>query len=205
VTHGGAEVLLHLGMLRGWHVSCDWPSEGLNQEIPAVTHTTIRLATALLFATTFATAFAAEPTSKQFVKDAVESNLAEIQASQLAVSKSANPEIKSFAQRMIDDHSRVNTELQQLAEQKGLKIPNSPDLTHQAALKTMQARSGTDFDKSYIEQMNKDHEKAIELFQAAGGPLLNNPASDSADRTRRLGILRTDTSSRRSSPHSRSS
>jgi putative membrane protein len=143
-----------------------------------------RVAIALLFATSLASAFAAEPSSKEFVKDAVEANLAEIQASQLAVSKSSNPEVKSFAQRMIDDHTRLNTQLEQVAQQKGLKIPDSPDLTHQAKLKTLQARSGTDFDKSYIEQMNKDHEKAIELFQAAANsPQVSTDLKKLADQT----------------------
>jgi len=136
-----------------------------------VTH---RVAIALLFSTAVATALASEPTSKEFVKDAIESNLAEIQISQLALTKTSNPEVMSFAQRMIDDHTRANSQLQQVAEQKGIKSPDSPGLSHQAKLKAMQARSGADFDKSYIDQMNQDHEKAIELFQAAA----NSPQVD---------------------------
>jgi len=146
--------------------------------------TTPRVAIALLLSTAVATAFASEPTSKDFVKDAVESNLAEIQTSQLALTKSSNPEVKSFAQRMIDDHTQANTQLQTIAEQKGIKIPDSPGLKHQAELKAMQARSGADFDKSYIDQMNADHEKAIELFQAAANsPQIDPELKKLAERT----------------------
>ncbi len=128
---------------------------------------TARVAFASLLAIGLGTAVADEPTSKEFVKEAVESNLAEIQASQLALSKSNNPEVKTFAQQMVDNHTTANNQLQAVAEHMGIKIPYRPDLTHQAALERLRSESSASFDKSYIEQMSKDHEKAIELFQGA--------------------------------------
>jgi len=110
---------------------------------------------------------ASEPTSQQFVTNAVESNLAEVEVSQLALSKTQNPQVRTFAQRMIDDHTKANSELQAVAKQKSLKIPDAPDMMHRASLKMLQAKSGTGFDESYISQMNKDHDKAMTLFQEA--------------------------------------
>ena len=137
---------------------------------------TTRISMALLLATNLGIALADDTTSKQFVKDAVESNLAEIQASQLALSKSSNPGVKTFAQQMVDDHTMANNQLQAVAEHMGIKIPDRPDLTHQAAIESLQSKSSAaGFDKSYIAQMNKDHEKAIELFQAAANSAQVDP------------------------------
>jgi putative membrane protein len=105
--------------------------------------------------------------SQGFVKRAAQGNFAEIKVSQLAQSKAQSPEVKQFAQQMIDDHSQANSELAQLAKTKNLKVPEDADMMHKAALKMLQAKSGESFDTAYMKQMNKDHQKTIELFQAA--------------------------------------
>jgi putative membrane protein len=127
------------------------------------------LATLLALAALSPALAASEPTSQQFVTNAVESNLAEaeVEVSQLALSKTQNPQVRTFAQQMIDDHTKANSELQALAKQKSLKVPDAPDMMHRASLKMLQAKSGTGFDESYISQMNKDHDKAMALFQEA--------------------------------------
>jgi putative membrane protein len=105
--------------------------------------------------------------SQDFVKRAAQSNFAEIKVSQVAQSKAQSPEVKQFAQQMIDDHTQANSELAQLAKTKNLKVPEDADVMHKAALKMLQGKSGESFDTAYMKQMNKDHQKTIELFQAA--------------------------------------
>ncbi len=135
-----------------------------------MTHATVRggcTAALLAIAWNFSAQAATEPTSQQFVTKAAESNLAEIKASQLALTKTQNPDVRKFAQQMVDDHTKANQQLTSVAEQKGLKVPDNTDVAHRAAMKMLEAKSGASFDKSYIEQMNKDHDKAIKLFQQA--------------------------------------
>lgn len=108
-----------------------------------------------------------EPTSQQFVTQAAEANLAEIKTSQLALSKSQDAQVRNVAQEMIDDHTKANQQLATLAGQKSLKVPDDTDMTHKATLKLLQAKSGESFDKSYIDQMQKDHQKAVALFRDA--------------------------------------
>lgn len=135
-----------------------------------IRHLTIPAA-AVLALTGGSLALAAESnsniSSQEFVKKAAEANLAEVKTSQLALEKAQSPEVKSFAQRMIDDHQKAGSELQSLAQSKNLKVPDDTDMKHKAAMKMLQAKSGESFDSAYIDQMNKDHEKAIKLFQSA--------------------------------------
>ena len=133
-----------------------------------MTRRTLAIGAALLLTTALPTAFgASEPTSKQFVKDAVESNLAEIKAAELALTKSDNSAVKSFAQRMIDDHTKANTQLEAVAARENIKVPDNSAIMQRAELKMLQMKSGADFDKAYVEQMKKDHDKAVKLFKEA--------------------------------------
>ncbi|MGU7810774.1 DUF4142 domain-containing protein [Burkholderia sp. AW49-1] len=89
----------------------------------------------------------------------------ELQASQLALDRSSNPDVKAFARRMVDDHVRMAAALRRLGAQKGLPVQTrmlvDPALT---ALRTM---SGDAFDKGYIALAGPNaHEAAIGLYEA---------------------------------------
>ncbi len=104
-------------------------------------------------------------TPQQFVTQAAQSSLAEIQLSQLASQKGASNQVKSYAQQMITDHTRANNELKQLANQKKYTVPTSLDPQHQTAKANLSRLSGQAFDTAYMQQMEQDHVKAVSLFQ----------------------------------------
>lgn len=92
----------------------------------------------------------------------------EVEMSRLALQHASSDAVKQFAQRMIDDHTRANTELMQLAAAKGVTLPTAPDAKLRAELARMGARTGADFDRSYIKEAGvKEHEKAAKLMQRA--------------------------------------
>jgi putative membrane protein len=105
--------------------------------------------------------------SQEFVKRAAQANLAEIKVSELAQTKAQSADVKQFAQQMISDHTKASAELSKIATGKNLKVPDDTDMMHKASMKLLQGKSGEGFDKSYMEQMDKDHQKAIDLFQSA--------------------------------------
>lgn len=107
---------------------------------------------------------------RNLIREMAQTNLAEIETGKLAQSKSKSDEVKSFAQKMIDDHTAALNELQQLAQSKGLSLPAAPDAKHQAALKKLDALSGAQFDRKYMAQAGvKDHHQAQRLMQRAAG------------------------------------
>jgi putative membrane protein len=124
------------------------------------------------------------PSSEDFVKRAAQSNLAEIKVSQLAQSKAQSPEVKKFAQQMITDHTQANAELSRIAMSKNVKVPDDTDMMHKASMKMLQGKSGASFDSAYMEQMDKDHQKTIELFQsAAASPKVDKDLQAFASKT----------------------
>jgi putative membrane protein len=106
-------------------------------------------------------------TSATFVEKAAQGGMTEVQASKLALQKSKNEDVKSFANHMVTDHSQANNELKTLASKKSLSVPTDLDAHHKAAIAKLSSKTGAEFDRAYAEQMSKDHDKTVALFKSA--------------------------------------
>ena len=103
-----------------------------------------------------------------FMKDAAHAGELEIEGSKLALTKSASPEVKKFAQMIIDDHTKAGQELGTLAAAKGVKIADDPSMTQKAKLKMLGTHDGAKFDAKYAETIGVGaHEDAVKLFTKA--------------------------------------
>lgn len=107
----------------------------------------------------------AKTDDKKFAKEAAEGGLVEVQLGKLATQKASSDAVKQFGQRMVDDHSKANEQLMQVASQESLTLPTALDKKHQAMVDKMSALSGDAFDKAYVKDMLKDHEKDVKEFQ----------------------------------------
>ncbi len=103
---------------------------------------------------------------KSFLKDAAEGGNAEVSGSQVALTQSSNADVKTFAQMMVDDHGKAGTELKGLAEQKGVKVSDTPTTVKKAEVKMLSERKGSGFDQHYADSIGvKAHHDMIKLFQ----------------------------------------
>ena len=101
-----------------------------------------------------------------FLRDASEANNAEVAAGKLAVAQSQSADVKTFAQMMIDDHTKAEGELTALASQKGVKVSDKPSMMERTETKMLSERKGSSFDKHYAESDGvKAHADTIKLFQ----------------------------------------
>jgi putative membrane protein len=99
------------------------------------------------------------------MKQLAQANLAEIEAGKLAAAKAQSPDVKSFGQKMVDDHGRMLEDLKTLAKSKGVALPDALSLRDLAERKKLERHSGPDFDKTYMSEMVKDHEKDLKEVQ----------------------------------------
>jgi putative membrane protein len=110
------------------------------------------------------------------IKNLAEANLAEIEAGKLASDKASSPQVKQFGERMVKDHTQMLDELKKLAQSKGVELPGSAGMGDRAHTLALRTKSGQDFDKAYMEDMVKDHEKDVketaELGQQISDPQL---------------------------------
>jgi putative membrane protein len=106
-------------------------------------------------------------TTHSFAVLAAAANLAEIELGQLALSKSENPTVRQFAERMVKDHRAANAKLKAITATEQVSLPATPDDEHLTLKQKLSRLAGTQFDHSYLEAMTKDHAQAIALFEAA--------------------------------------
>jgi putative membrane protein len=101
-----------------------------------------------------------------FLKDAAEGGNAEVEGSKVAVAQSSSADVKTFAQMMVDDHTKAGTELKGLADQKGVKVSDTPSITKKTEIKLLSERKGSSFDQHYADSIGvKAHQDTIKLFQ----------------------------------------
>lgn len=101
-----------------------------------------------------------------FMKQAAQNGHAEVEGSKLALTKASNEKVKAFAQQMIDDHTKANDELMELARKKGVELPAEPSLMQKGKHKLLEHSDGADFDRRYVESLGvKAHEDTIKLFR----------------------------------------
>jgi len=104
---------------------------------------------------------------KGFFIAAAQANMAEVSLGQMASEKATNQDVVNFAKRMVVDHSIANDDLKQLAIKKGVALPAVLTKAQNKISSDLSKRVGPDFDKSFIEQMIRDHEKAVTDFERA--------------------------------------
>jgi len=93
-------------------------------------------------------------------------NMAEVEMGKLAQSKSQNPEVKTFAQQMIDDHTKGLQEVQAVAQAKGVTLPTELDAKHKATAAKLEKLSGDAFDREYMKVGGvASHKEALALLK----------------------------------------
>jgi putative membrane protein len=102
---------------------------------------------------------------QKFAMEAAMGGMMEVELGRVAAQQGASVAVKQFGQRMVDDHSKANSELMQLSSSKGITLPTELDAKHRAELTKMSQLSGAAFDSKYAKEMVKDHEKDVSLFQ----------------------------------------
>jgi putative membrane protein len=105
-----------------------------------------------------------------FIKEAAGGGMAEVALSKMA-EKSANPEVKRFAEKMVRDHTTANTELTAIAAELSAEMPKTLDTDHQKIHDHLKSMHGKAFDQQYMRVMVEDHDQAVKLFrqQASSG------------------------------------
>ena len=120
-------------------------------------------------------------TDRQFMDKAAQGGMAEVELGQLAQQNGQSTEVKEFGKRMVDDHTKANDQLKQLASQKGVSLPTSLDAKDQATRERLSKLHGAEFDKAYMRDMVTDHKKDVAEFKhesmSAKDPDLKNFAA----------------------------
>ncbi|HYG75680.1 MAG TPA: DUF4142 domain-containing protein [Planctomycetota bacterium] len=101
--------------------------------------------------------------TENFVKEAAKGGMHEVAVGKLAMDKATNEDVKKLARHLVDDHSRANDELKQIAGKLNIDladVAHSPE--HDANLMN---QSGAQFDRAFVSMVVEDHRKDVANFE----------------------------------------
>lgn len=111
-----------------------------------------------------------------FVKKAGAGGAAEVEMGKIGAEKATNAEVKAYAQKMVADHTKANKELMAAAKGKGLEVPTEPSVMHKGMKEKFERqKADVDFNHDFMQQMVRDHEATVELFQTAANDTTLDP------------------------------
>jgi putative membrane protein len=119
----------------------------------------------------------------KFVHEAWMGGMLQVQLGKIVPDKAQSQDVKDFGARMVTDHTGVNTELKQLAEKKGIVLPDKLDKKHEKIVDKFSKLSGAEFDKEYMKLEVKGHESDVALFKKASKDLKDPDLKDFATKT----------------------
>jgi putative membrane protein len=127
-----------------------------------------------------ASAAAAEPNDAQIAAIVVTANQVDIDAGKLAASVSHNADVKSFAERMVTDHTGVNKSAVDLVTK--LKVTPEDNSTAQSLkaggdqnLRNLKSLKRVAFDKAYVAHEVAYHQQVLDAMDQVLIPNAQNP------------------------------
>lgn len=96
-----------------------------------------------------------------YVQNAAASDMFEIETSKLALEKAAKPSVKTYAQMMIDEHTKSSTELKAAAGQAGVAVPAALPADKQAKVDALRGLNGAEFDRQYLADQRAGHQDTL--------------------------------------------
>jgi predicted outer membrane protein len=104
---------------------------------------------------------------RQFLTEAAIDGRLEVELGRLAATKASSPAVKRFAQKLVEDHSKANQQLESLPQAREVSQSASIPAEKQSIVDHLSKLSGREFDRAFAQHAVEDHEKAAALFQEA--------------------------------------
>lgn len=101
-----------------------------------------------------------------YMGSAASGDMFEIQSGQLALQRSCDPTVRTFAQMVVDDHSRMSSQMMMTAQSAGLPPPPTMMMPHHMEmLQRLQATTGPGFDAAFKNEQMMAHQEALTLHR----------------------------------------
>lgn len=102
---------------------------------------------------------------RRFVAEAVPAGLAEVELGRLAARRAGSAEVRTFAERMVDDHGQTNERLLAFAQHYEIDAPKRLNPTYREIKDALSRLQGDAFDRAYMQRQVQEHERQVALYQ----------------------------------------
>jgi len=118
-----------------------------------------------------------------FTTEAANGGMMEVEAAKVAQKNATSKDVKELATMILNDHTKANNELKRIASGKNIMVPTSMPAKHQSHIDMLSSKTGAEFDRMYVDMMESDHSKDIEMFTKASSVLSDNELKAFAAKT----------------------
>jgi len=99
-----------------------------------------------------------------FVKEAVQSNLSELQLGELAAQRGESEEVRKFGEMLRTDHHAALQRTMNIAKSLKMEPPAEPTTEARGFYEGLSQLSGSQFDAAFVSHMIMAHEEAIAQY-----------------------------------------
>jgi putative membrane protein len=104
-------------------------------------------------------------TPQQFLARAIDFSLSEMDLAQKAATGSSSDKVRQFAQKLVEDHRKLNKGLTGMASDLKLGVVAGMSPEYKKAMAQILLSKGNDFDREFLNYVVRSHEKAVKLFE----------------------------------------
>ena len=108
---------------------------------------------------------------KDFAVKAAQGGMAEVQMGNLAQQNASSDPVKALGRRLVEDHTKLNTDLREIAGREGIVLPTEVSSKLRGEIDRLAKLSGAEFDREFLNEAVSDHRADLDEFQkeAASG------------------------------------
>jgi putative membrane protein len=103
---------------------------------------------------------------QRFLGQVTQASLLNIAMGKLAQEKSSVQAVKVFGNRMVTDHERGLEIFKKVAVRDGVTVSYDMDARHKERLDKLAKLSGEEFDRAYVKDQLKAHQRMVSYFQS---------------------------------------
>jgi putative membrane protein len=122
---------------------------------------------------------------QKYMSDSAQGLMSELKLGAMAEQRAGDEGVRNFGKQMVADHGKDLQELQRLAKEKQVKLPETLNEDQSKEAAKLEKLSGKDFDREYVKYEVKDHKEDIkeqkEVLKKTRDPELKNFASKELD------------------------
>ena len=108
------------------------------------------------------------PSDVEFIQNANSTNVAQVAMAHAAESQAVNPGVRALATKIASSHTKADQALQMLAGQKHVDLPRTANASDNSEIADLHAhKKGGDFDAQYVRNVVSDHDRMIQMYEAA--------------------------------------
>jgi putative membrane protein len=121
-------------------------------------------------------------TDKEFLIKAINAHTADLRSTETVAKRTENKEVRDFANKLIEDHKSLRTDLMAQAQAQKLAIVEGLDKEQRERLARLMELRGAEQDKEFLKQQVECHEKALQMYERWARTTSDNELRDAARR-----------------------